>query len=87
MGGGGFKVLNFNIFWGIQKNEYVLGLKILWIFFGAHRKIGLNLGVISMHFMVFLMAKVQNGGYFWGVAKISNIFWVLEIPDIFSGER
>ena len=28
--------------------------------------------------------KVQNaGGYFWGVVKISNIFGVLEIPDIF----
>ena len=23
----------------------------------------------------FLKVKVQNGGYFWGVAKISNIFF------------
>ena len=28
-----------------------------------------------MHFKVFLKVKVQNGGYFFGVAKISNIFW------------
>ena len=30
------------------------GMKILWIFFWGHHKIGLYLGVISMHFMVFL---------------------------------
>ena len=29
----GFKILNFNIFWGFQKNEYFLGIKILWTFF------------------------------------------------------
>ena len=49
-------------------------MKILWIFFGGHHKIRLYLGVISMHFWVFFKAKVQNGGYFGGVAKISNIF-------------
>ena len=46
-----------NIFWG---------MKILWIFLGGHHKIGLYLGVISMHFMVFLKVKVQNGGRFGG---------------------
>ena len=36
------KILNFNIFWGFQKNEYFLGgMKILWIFLGGHHKIGL----------------------------------------------
>ena len=49
----GFKILNFNIFGG---------MKILWIFFGGHHKIGLYLEVISMH----LRVKVQNGGYFLG---------------------
>ena len=29
------------------------GMKILWIFFGDHHKIGLYLMVISMHFKVF----------------------------------
>ena len=39
-----------NIFWG---------MKILWIFFWGHHKIGLYLGS-------FLKVKVQNGGYFLG---------------------
>ena len=47
-----FKILNFNIFGGFQKKK-ILGMKILWIFFGGHHKIGLHLGVISMHFSVF----------------------------------
>ena len=46
-----------NIFWG---------MKILWIFFRGHHKIGLYLGVISMYFRVFFKVKVQNGGYFLG---------------------
>ena len=38
----GFKILNFNIFGGFQKNEYFLGgMKILWIFYWGHHKIGL----------------------------------------------
>ena len=49
---GGGKILNFDIFGGFQKNDILLGMKILWIFFGGH-KIGLYLGVISMHFRVF----------------------------------
>ena len=28
-----FKILNFIIFGGFQKNKYVGGMKILWIFF------------------------------------------------------
>ena len=35
---------------GFQKMNIFLGMKILWIFFGGHHKIGLYLGVISMHF-------------------------------------
>ena len=31
----GFKIWNFNIFGGFQKNKYFLGMKILWIFFGG----------------------------------------------------
>ena len=33
--------------------------------FGGHHKIGLYLGVISMHFRVFF--KGQGGGYFLGL--------------------
>ena len=60
-------------------------MKILWIFLGCHHKIGLDLGVISMYFRYFLKVKVQNWGYL-RVDKISNIFGVFDIPDIF-GER
>ena len=56
-------------------------MKILWKIFGVHHKIGLYLGVISMHFRVFSLRQ----GFFGGVAKISNIFEVLEIPDMFWG--
>ena len=59
-------------------------MKILWIFFGGLRKIGLYLGVIPMHFGVFLKVNVQNGGYFLGLLKFHIFFGVLEIPDIFG---
>ena len=39
----GFKILNFNILGGFQKNEYFWGVKILWIFFfggGVITKLG-----------------------------------------------
>ena len=51
------------------------GMKILWIFLWGYLKIGLYLGVISMHLESFLKAKVQNGGLL-GVAKILYIFFV-----------
>ena len=35
----GFKILNFIIFWGFQKNRYFWGIKILWIFFGVITKL------------------------------------------------
>ena len=47
--------------------------------FGSHHKIVLYLGVISMHFRVFSYGQM---GVFLEVAKISNFFGVLEIPDI-----
>ena len=61
-------VQNFEVqfFSGFQKNEYYLGMKILWIFLGGHQKIRLYLGVISMHFWVFFKVKVQNGGILGG---------------------
>ena len=49
----GGQISEFNIFLGFQKNEYILGMKILWIFFWGHPKIGLVLGVISMYLRVF----------------------------------
>ena len=52
-GGGGFKILKFDIFGGFQKNDILLGMKILWVFLGGHHIIGLYLWVIIMHFRVF----------------------------------
>ena len=74
-------------------------MKILWIFLGGNHKIGLYLGVTSMHFGSFLKAILniltmtycfESQGtecwIFFGVAKIVNLFFVvLEIPDIFWG--
>ena len=49
----GFKILNFNIFWGFNKINIFWGyedfVNIVW----GYQKIGLYLGVISMHFRVF----------------------------------
>ena len=72
-------------FWGggFQKNEYFLGMKILWIFLGAHHKISLYLGVTSMHFWFFFKVKVQNGGVFWGFLKFQIFLGILEIPVFF----
>ena len=44
----------------------LLGMKILWIIFWGHHKIGLYLGAISTNLGSFLKIKVQNGGYVLG---------------------
>ena len=75
----------FQYFWGLQKNKKKLGYEDFVDIFGGHHKIGLYLGVISIHFSFFLKGKVQNGGYFWRFLKFQTFFWVLEIPDIFLG--
>ena len=49
-------------------------MKILWIFFGGHHKIGLYLGVISMHFRVFF-SQGTEWGIFWGLLKFQIFFW------------
>ena len=50
----GFKILNLNIWGGggFRKINIVWCMKVLWIFWGYH-KIGLYLGVIYMHFVLF----------------------------------
>ena len=55
-----------NIFWG---------MKILWIFLGGHHKIGLYLGVISMHFRVFSLGQGTECGYFLGSLKFQIFLW------------
>ena len=49
----GFKIFNFNIFGGFQKNEEFFGHEDYVDIFGGHHKIGIFLGVFSMHFRVF----------------------------------
>ena len=50
---GVFKILNFTIFGGFQKNKSFLGYEDFVDIFWGHHKIGLYSGVISMHFRVF----------------------------------
>ena len=58
-------------------------MKILWIFFLGHHKIGLYSGVISLHLGYFLKVNVQNGGSFFWSLKFQIFLGVLEIPNIF----
>ena len=54
-----FKFLNYIIFYrgGVRNIDIFGDMKILWIFFGGHDKIGLVLGVSSMYFRVFSLGK------------------------------
>ena len=46
----GFKILNFIIFWGFQKNKYFLGYEdFVDIFFGSSQ----NWAIFRGHFFVF----------------------------------
>ena len=55
-------------------------------FLGGHHKIGLILGVISMHFRVFSYGQGTKWGIFFGSLKFQIFFGVLEISDIFWAE-
>ena len=53
---------------------------------GGHHKIGLDLGVISMFFRVF--SKFHGTMWdFFGLLKFQILFGVLDISDIFWGDR
>ena len=43
--------------------------------------------VISLHFRVFSYGQGTEQGNFGGLPKFQIFFGVLEIPDIFFGER
>ena len=54
-------------FLGVFRKMYFLGgMKILWTWFWCHHKIGLYLGVISMHFRVFSEVQGTEWDIFWG---------------------
>ena len=54
------------VFFGFQKNEYFLGMKILWVILGGHHKIRLYFGVVFMHFWSFLRSRYRMGGILGG---------------------
>ena len=68
-----FKILNFNIFWGFEKNEYFWGYEDFVDIFLGHHKIGLVWGSFLCILGSFLRSRYRIG-IFFGVAKISNIF-------------
>ena len=80
----GFDFFEFQYFGGFQKTEYFWGMKILWIFFWGHHKIGLYLEVISMHFRGFSEGRGTEWRTFFGLQKFIYLFAMLEIPDIFG---
>ena len=52
----------------------ILGYEVFVDIFGGNHKIGLYLGVISMHLRVFSYGQGTEWGIFF-YPKISNIFW------------
>ena len=82
----GFKILNFNILGGFQKNKYSFGYEDFMDIFLGHHKFGLYLRVISTHFSVFLKAMVQNGDIFWGLLKFQYFLGCLKFLIFFGGE-
>ena len=47
----------------------------------GHHKIGLYLGVISMHFRILSYGQGTDWGYILGLLKFQIFFGVLEIPE------
>ena len=60
----------------------LLGMKILWIIFRGHPKIGLVLGFFLCILGSFLKVNIQKRDIL-GVAKNQLFYGVLGIPDIF----
>ena len=56
------------------------------IFWGSSQNWA-SLRVISMQFRVFFLRSRYRIGIFFGLLKFQIFFGVLEIPDIFWGER
>ena len=66
-----------------ENNDILFGMKILWIFFWGHHKIGLYLGVIFYAFYGLFLRSTYRMGIFFGLLKFRIFFGVLEIPDIY----
>ena len=84
--GGGSK-FRISIFFGVFRNMNIFGgMKILWIFFGSSQSWA-SLRVISMQVRVFFKGQGTELGYVFGLLNYKYLFGVLEIPDLFWGER
>ena len=85
-----FGVQNFEFQYSLgffRKKYYFLGYEDFVDIFWVHHKIGLYLGVISMHFRVFSKGQGTEWGIFSWVAKISNIsISCLKFLILFWGE-
>ena len=68
---------------GVRKLNIFGGMKILWIFFGDHHKIGIYLEVITMNFRVFSEGQGTDWRIFLGCSNFKYLFGVLEILDFF----
>ena len=69
-----FKILNFNIFGGFQKNEYFFGYEdFVDIFFGSSQSWA-SFRLITMHFRAFFKVKGTELGYFLGLLKFQIFF-------------
>ena len=71
-----FKILNFNIFGGFQKNKYFGGMKILWLFYLGHLFMGywFRMGVVFFFFFFFFFFFGGGGGG-GGLLKFQIFFW------------
>ena len=77
----GFKILNFNIFYGFSEKIIFFWVRrfcgyffFFWGGGGGHHEIGLYLGVISMHFRVFSSGQGTEWRYFFGMLKFQIFF-------------
>ena len=67
--------MNFNIFFGFQKNKYFLGYEDFVDILGSSQ----NWTIFRGHFYALL------GLFLRSRYRIGNIFWVAKISNIFSG--
>ena len=75
--------LNFNIFWGFQKDEYFLGggggggwgMMNCGYLYGVIKKLDYFWELLLNILELFLKVKIQNWKYFGGLLAF-NYFWV-----------
>ena len=67
--------MNFDIFWGFQKNEYTFGYEdFVDIFWGSSQNWAIIRGHFYAFYGLFLRSRYRMGDIFW-VAKFSKKFY------------